>query len=715
MSWQIYTQYDEDSLTMHSNAGLLRRARKALAEVELLSEHDATELLFKVEECEVKLPSEGITKASCNCSAQGSCKHILSSILWIQDNTAVFSETVTQTETNNSSICHESEALNSPKPEQHNIQNTKTALALILEFDTTKIQKQAGKANVRLAYEFVQNWLANEELCTFDIQAEKIIFQTDLSANKVLLYPATGFDGMLSEIADKQKSAGHLACIAYLWLKNSPEQWQWSIDTTQHEQSFANQLSQDDLAFIDELKSICESFIQQGLSHLAKESVMALHIYNMQARAQSLPRLGSLLRSLHGMMKQFLEHHVQIEEQHIFNQIAHLYAYLAALTEVQKLAPEIQSKALLQLRGSIQRDYQQETVEHLIPLGCEWWSAESGARGLTLCFWDVQQKQLKEVTQARANHLDHTFDMQSAAATGVWGSSLSYLLQHQLELTHAKASSDSSFSASSDTRFLQKGLVSDLKKTDLDQLNIGVSQWQNLQTLITPHSSLEQTKTRYVLLRHTSITAPDLNEFEQSFEYRVVDDQNNALRLSIPIEASYRVRIKNLTQLIQNEKVVASLVRIDTTTQPIQLIPCSVFLETAKGLKIFSLDYDRPVQKKSTLAELITGRFEKLLAEKKQWKNHQHYSAIDLLLIEIQTLLEFYANTGRAVLDPTDRNKIQDIAQQFSDLGLDFIANSLKENSPQNNLAPHLLKWRHVLLQLQRLNQRIVLEGQIVS
>ena len=132
-------------------------------------------------------------------------------------------------------------------------------------------------------------------------------------------------------------------------------------------------------------------------------------------------------------------------------------------------------------------------------------------------------------------------------------------------------------------------------------------------------------------------------------------------------------------------------------------------------MKIFSLDYDHPVQKKSTLAELITGRFEKLLAEKKQWKNHQHYSAIDLLLIEIQTLLEFYANTGRAVLDPTDHNKIQDIAQQFSDLGLDFIANSLKINLHQKNLATHLLKWRHVLLQLQRLNQRIVLEGQIVS
>lgn len=714
MSWQIYTQYDEDSLTMHSNAGLLRRARKALAEVELLSQN-RTELLFKVEECDVKLPNEGITKATCNCSAQGSCKHILSSILWIQDNTAIFSESAIPTENIEQTTQHEFQDQNTNISAPQAIENTKSALDLILEFDHAKIQKKAGKANVRLAYEFVQNWLANEKLCTFDIQAEKISFLSDLSPNKVLLYPTAGFEGMLSDIPDKQKIAGHLACIAYLWLKHRPETWQWSIDTVQHEQGSEHQLSADDFEFIDELKAICQNFIQQGLSHLAKESVMALHIYNMQARAQSLPRLGGVLRTLHGTMKQFLENNVQIEEQQIFNQIAYLYAYLVALSEVHRLTPELQMKALAKLRGSVQRDYQQEAVEHLIPLGCEWWNTESGAHGLTVCFWDSKQNQLKEVTQARANHLDRTFDMHSAAATGILGSSLSYVLQHQLELIDAKASSETSLSATSETRFIQKGLVSDLKKSDLDQLNIGVSKWHDLQALITPHSSLEPPKSRYVLLRHNSISAPDLNEFEQSFEYRVVDEQGIAVKLCMPIEPEYRARIKHLTQLIQNDKIVASLIRIDTTTKAIQLIPCSVFLDTAKGLKIFSLDYDYPIQKKSTLAELITGRFEKLLAEKKQWKNHQNYSAIDLLVIEIQTLLEFYANTGRAVLDQDDLHKIQNIAQQFSDLGLDFIAYSLKFNLAKNNLATHLLKWRHVLLQLQRLNQRIILEGQIMS
>jgi len=719
MNWQVYLEYNEDSLTIHSNAGLLRRARKALNQVELI-ENITTQLKFKVEECEVILPDTGITQALCNCSAQGCCKHILSSILWIQDNKQHFSDQTDHIENLQVTQNIENDQQNEYEQKlQKANENHPSALETVLNFDISKIQKKAGKANIRFAFELVQNWLTNNEACQIDIQTEKISFQTDLSTNKVLLYPITGFEGMLSEIPDKQKIAGHLACIAYFFLKKAPEKWHWSIDISkQREQISHSKLSSDDLIFINELKMICQSFIQQGLSHLAKESVMALHIYNMQARAQNLPRLGSLLRALHGTMKQFLEHQIQIEEQHIFNQVAHLYAYLAALTEVQKLEPSKKAEVLNKLRGSIQRVYQQDTVEHLIPLGCEWWSMESGARGLTVCFWDVQQHQLKEVTQARANHLDRSFDMHTAANSGIWGSSLDYLLKHQIELTHAKASSEISFSASSETRFLQKDLFNALNLSYFEQSQIGISKWQDLQKLITPHSSLELPKSRYVLLRHKNITAPDLNEFEQSFEYRVADDQGISLKLTIPIEPEYRGRIKYLTHLIQNdthEKVVATLVRINTTTQQIQLIPCSVFLETPKGLKIFSLDYDHPIQRKNTLAKLITGRFEKLLEQKKQWKNPQHYSAIDLLLSETQSLLEFYANTGRSVFDQEDQQKIQKIAQQFMDLGLNFIAKTLNQNDAQLNLPHLLLKWRHVLIQLQQLNRQIALEGQIMS
>lgn len=710
MSWQIYTQYDEDSLIMHSNAGLLRRARKALNDVELL-QHSDEQLLFKVEECEVLLPIKGITQAQCNCPAQGCCKHIISSILWVQENVAQFStnQLVLENTTESTTLQQSS---NTSVTSEH---ATASAKEQLLDFDPNKIQKQAGKANIRLAYEFIQNWLAQPEQCQIDIQTNKISFQTDLSPDPVLLYPATGFEGILSEINHKQKIAGHLACVAYFFLQYAPEKWQWSIELNEQQNNPNQQLALDDREFIEELKTICQNFIQHGLSHLAKENVMSLHILNMQARAQNLPRLGSLLRTLHGTMRQFLEDDIQVDEQQIYNQLAHLYAYLTALSEIESLNPEFQTEALAKLRGVIQRDYQNETIAHLIPLGCEWWSTDSGAHGLTVCFWDVSEQQIKEVTQARANHLDRTFDMHSAANTGIWGSSLSFLLQHQLELTHAKSSSDTQLSASTDTRFLQKGSFNELTISDLDQMNIGVSEWQTLQEMFVPHSSLEQLKSRYVLLRHRSINAPELNELEQYFEYRVTDQQDIALKLVIPIEAEYRVRIKHLTHLIQNEKILATLVRVETTQQQLQFIPCSVIWQSSKGLKIFSLDYDHPIQKKSSLAELITGRIEKLLEQKKQWQKQQHLSALEVLVLETQTLLEFYANTGRSQFDRDDQDKLNELAQQFADLGLSFIRNTLQMGSTQDALATQLLKWRHVLLQLQRLNQRIVLEGQVTS
>lgn len=710
MSWQIYTQYDEDSLIMHSNAGLLRRARKALNDVELL-QHSDEQLLFKVEECEVLLPIKGITQAQCNCPAQGCCKHIISSILWVQENVAQFSTNQLVLENTTESTIQQQSSNTSVTPEHA----TASAKEQLLDFDPSKIQKQAGKANIRLAYEFIQNWLAQPEQCQINIQTNKISFQTDLSPDPVLLYPATGFEGILSEINHKQKIAGHLACVAYFFLQYAPEKWQWSIELNEQQNNPNQQLALDDREFIEELKTICQNFIQHGLSHLAKENVMSLHILNMQARAQNLPRLGSLLRTLHGTMRQFLEDDIQVDEQQIYNQLAHLYAYLTALSEIESLNPEFQTEALAKLRGVIQRDYQNETIAHLIPLGCEWWSTDSGAHGLTVCFWDVSEQQIKEVTQARANHLDRTFDMHSAANTGIWGSSLSFLLQHQLELTHAKSSSDTQLSASTDTRFLQKGSFNELTISDLDQMNIGVSEWQTLQEMFVPHSSLEQLKSRYVLLRHRSINAPELNELEQYFEYRVTDQQDIALKLVIPIEAEYRVRIKHLTHLIQNEKILATLVRVETTQQQLQFIPCSVIWQSSKGLKIFSLDYDHPIQKKSSLAELITGRIEKLLEQKKQWQKQQHLSALEVLVLETQTLLEFYANTGRSQFDRDDQDKLNELAQQFADLGLSFIRNTLQMGSTQDALATQLLKWRHVLLQLQRLNQRIVLEGQVTS
>lgn len=710
MSWDIYLHYDEESLALHSNAGLIRRAKKSQDDVQL-QQQESTTLKFKLEDCEVCLPDSGITQAQCSCPAQGCCKHILSSIFWLQHNASQFSDATISNEIGASTEQQTETSIHTPQTEiSTQNQSTKSALSFALELHAPTLCKAIGKAQTRLAHEIWQQFCLHANECHIELGQDKINFQSTFSKQAILFFPKTGLQGMLSDVPDTQKNAIHLACIAYLFHLHAPEQWQWS-DDLQNNMAKPDELTANDLLFIQELQQLCQQFIQQGLSHLAKESVLALHILNMQARAQNLPRLASLLRQLHGMMRQFLEHDVQIDEQQIFSQLSYLNAYLIALQNAQK-DPEYFKR----LKGTIQRDYQAESIAHLIPLGCEWWQTDSGARGLTLTFWDVEAHHTREVTQARANYLDSTFDKNSVSHTGIWGTSLDYLLQHQIQLTHAKSNTEIQLSATTDTRFLQRADFHELNMSTFAEQNIGIDRWADLYQLLQPQSSLELHPERYVLLRHQEISDPELNEQAQCFECRIQDVDGMQLKLTLPIEGEYQLRIKHLTTLIhQNTHIYATLVRLDLRQQNVVLIPCSLILKGQKNLEIFSLDYHSPRTKKNTLATLIHGRIEKMLKQKKQWQQQEHRSPLDLAIHQTQTLLEFYANTGRAVLDSEDRQKLQLLAQHFQDLGLDLLHQSLIHGLTHPNLAMQLLKWRHVLLQLQRLQFKLPLEGQVMS
>lgn len=722
MSWLIYLHYDEDSLALHSNAGLIRRAKKALDQVQYQAPADTDikqlqQLSFQVEEGQVQLNPEGIAAAECSCSAQGCCKHILSSILWMQQHAELFNgnaAAATETTTKDSSNTAETPPDLTPvQPSIDPAQAQQQTLSAALALDSAAILKKTTKAMRRLAYQFFLDWQQQPEHCQIEIQADKISFLTELSPNKIQLFPAIGFAGMLSDLPSKQQAAVHLACLAQLFQQHATA-WAWPEDLlqTEAEQTAPVQLEVEDLALIGELQQITQHFMRQGLSHIAHESVLSLHILNMQARAQNLPRLASELRQLHGIMRQFLsEDDHQIDENQVFDQLAYFYAYLAAL-----LGNQTQPEKLKQLKGSSQRDYQQQQFAHMIPLGCEWWQLDSGARGLSLYYWDAEQQQHYEVTQARANHLDTTFDKNSAAQSGIWGSNIDYLLQHQIELTQAKTSDNNRLSASSDTRFIEKAEFKQLSVEQLAQPGLAIDDWQQLDALIRPSSSVNRNAQRYVLLRHQEIEKPELNEVEQCFECRVINSHGHRLKLSMPVESHYENRLRHFNGLIFNAKPIATLVRIDLSQQRARLIPCSVILQKKDGLSIFSLDYHYPPRPpKANVFELIAGRIEKMLKQKKQWQAGLNYTPLELLLLHSQALLAFYANIGRAQLDPLDQEKLIGFRQQFEDLGLHLITQQCDLLLKTNNLAHHLLQCRHLLIQLQRLQYRFELESQTMS
>lgn len=720
MSWLIYLHYDEESLALHSNAGLIRRAKKALDQVqyqaiEATDLSQVQQLSFQVEDGQVKLTPQGIATAECSCPAQGCCKHILSSILWMQQHTALFNPIDTAPSATDSALDQSTEAASATTPAPlDSAQAIQHCLSTALDLDSANILKKANKATRRLAYQFYQAWQQQPEQCQIEVQADKISFLTVLSPNKIQLFPTLGFDGMLSDLPSKHQAAAHLACLACLFERHTANTWLWPDELVQADAEHLqpSKLEVEDIALIEELQQICCHFIRQGLSHIAHESVLALHILNMQARAQNLPRLAAELRQLHGLMRQFInDDEVQIDEAQLFDQLAHFYSYLAAL-----LASQSQPEALTALKGSKQRDYQQQQIAHLIPLGCEWWQLDSGARGLTLCYWDVEQQQQLEVTQARANHLDTTFDKNSAAQKGIWGSNIDYLLQHQIELTQAKMTDNRRISASAETRFVEKVEFKQLSLDHFDQLGLAISDWRELDALIHPSSSLAPNPQRYVLLRHQEMSKPELNEMDQCFECRVEDQQGLSVQLSMPVDGNYEQRLKHFGSLILSAKPVATLARIDLSQSRVRLIPCSVILQKKDGLSIFSLDYHYPPRPpKANVFELITGRIEKMLKQKKQWLNTPNYSPLELLTQQSQALLAFYANIGRAQLDPLDQDKLTAYHQQFDELGLSTVAALLNKLLNCHDLAHVLLQSRHLLGLLQRLQYRFELESQIMS
>lgn len=121
-----------------------------------------------------------------------------------------------------------------------------------------------------------------------------------------------------------------------------------------------------------------------------------------------------------------------------------------------------------------------------------------------------------------------------------------------------------------------------------------------------------------------------------------------------------------------------------------------------------------PAPAKKNVFELISGRIEKLMAQKKQWQNTAQPKGLTLLLLHSQNLISYYANTGRPQFDPEDQQQLSNIAHQFQDLGLDVIAQSLQQGlqprMQHQHLAHALLQWRLLFGHVQALQHRLPIE-----
>lgn len=686
----IYLNYDDDALATFANMGLVRRAKKSLDEVKLIDDKQG-DLIFELESFCITLPKDGIANAKCTCPANECCKHILASILYLKEHHSTLFTDNDNNPTTNQAI---NQADDTPNNDAHI-----SIIDDLLSQDPKDLQKQLKKSDRLLAFSHYQELIGDDKV-NIDETDNKLKIYLKAFDKEVYYFKGLSLKGMLSELPDKQKSAIHLALIAYVFYKHNKD-WQWT-DEVQVFVSEQNHLSDDELIFIDDLKTLCVNFLKQGLSHLAKESVLSLHLLNIQARTYQMPNLARIIRRLYGKMTALLNEDIHSKEESIFNELAFLYHYLQSFSNAHITQ---NGEHLEKLRGKLINTGDDIIIQKLIPLGADWWETNTGAKGISFCFYNGDDNTLINVNNGRANSLDSTFHKHSAYQTGIFGASVDYLKTHAICLTKGKLKDNGTLAPSELSRYQELFELKTLNADTFKQEVIGIDDWQQLNTLISPTSRLFLTYPNYVLFYPTNIHLPDLDEINQDFLVRIDDVNDTGLLLSLRVSAINESKLKNLEYLLKHQNIFGILAKVVVDDDCITFAPCALLLERKAStpyVEIFNLDYDDIYgyyRKKelSVFVSELAGRIAKLLEQKRTAKITQKpKDTIELLIARTLSILAFYANTGRP-LEADDQNELLSLAGSFLNIGLAVVYDNIQTlcQSPSDKDA--LLKLRYVL------------------
>ncbi|HGN1705130.1 TPA: SWIM zinc finger family protein [Providencia rettgeri] len=657
MSWKnSYLQYDDDALAVFANVGLLRRARKDL-ENEKVTPSDLETGTFNSDGQTVVLDIQGVQKATCDCSASGCCKHILAAVLWVQSNT------------NENSSAQEAAA-------------TEPLLTELLALQPEALMKQVSKPDNRLAFSLLQTW-QTREVAFEDLNSQLKIILPEYD-EPIIYMRGNGFQGMISSLPEKHKKALHLAVIAKL-MQQHGQVWDWPEDL-QPNQANPETLSADDKAVIETIEQFILDMLRQGLSHISQSSAAQLHLLNMSARAEGLPRLANYLKRLSQQVKLLADKHFTMDEGKVLRLIAEIAAYLHQLS----VADEDQ---LTKLKGGQRRQYtEQSATLDLLPIDANWWKTQSGAIGATFSFWDRQNKKVIQCTQGRANNLDPTFTRQNVWQTlAVWKHTADNLLKAPFKLHSPRLSDEGTLSTSGESFAVstnQKSIT--MSEYQGVQSEYGFTDWQvaaNALTKLTDDNNFEP-----ILLHLADYEQLYWDETEQCILWPVVDTQKNQAFLRLNWQGNENHKIEEL-RFITKQKwpVCAVTVQVDHSQQILQLVPKTLWLKKDHGIELFYLDFEA-IPRKAKQSNFINKIMEYMA--KKPQKNQIFISDTTLasqLVRPLLSILETQACTGRQRLSQAQYDEIVSVISTFEDLGALWLATQLGALAASRDLPPRLL------------------------
>lgn len=558
-----WRNYDDDALAALASAGLLRRAAKDVEAGKVgWAEDDLAGGTIVADGQRVQVAAGGPGAARCDCPAPGICKHILAAALWLR--TAPPQGAKSAADDGPAPVAPPAVPATPAAPQDSDV------LADVLALDQAAVFKAAGIAAARKAAGLLQE----VEDAAIAVQGT-VLAITLPGLHLVCRYVAgAGFAGMVSAAEPRLHKALHLLALISVWRAHGHAiAWPSAIGADPAAgpgQDVSAAMNADERAFLTQARALVHELCAGGWSHVGDIAAPQLRALATSARVESFPRLAGLLRGLAGTADLLARRDFGADER----QALRLAAEITALAEALERAGPADAALVARLRGSARRSFDTGATLELLPLGAHWWERRSGARGLTVAFWDPAACQVRAAVLARRDGSDPGFSKAGAWKHGaLWPGTgaPAALAGSSLVLDQPRLAEDGRLGlggnggaeagidggAGGGTR---AGTLPGWPLHDPRWQVAGFDDWRALRAAVAGGAGLLGERLELALLRPAACDPPQLDEVRQEIRWRVHDRHGQALLLRLPYEAWKSARLDNLEAWTASGVAIAGIV-----------------------------------------------------------------------------------------------------------------------------------------------------------
>ncbi|ESQ80360.1 hypothetical protein [Asticcacaulis sp. YBE204] len=487
------TVFDEAALILLANKGLVRRAARDVAEgMAAIQDANAETVTVTCDGDTVRLDRRGPAFAICTCPAPGVCRHRLAAVLFVQ------SQTMTDT----------TEAVTVGSGAETDV------AALPLD----DLRKWAGKANWRAALELAEGGAD----VVPDAQGFSVTFPDEGPVVRILT--GLGPEGMVSKTAPAGRKAVHTAA----WLVVRAH---LTLDAPgDSPRDFA--VAQTELTgvapeFLDAVTATLEDVLRLGFN-LAPESLEErLFLLSVSSRADALPRLAALLRTLSAQIRSRRRRDFAFDPDRCLETVSAAFLLVSALRGVGETTPPDLRDMLF---GQSRRAYASGGTLHIVGCGTDVWTTPSGARGVTGYFYEPAADRWLTASLMRGANQDPGFDpVRAYERESLWsGRTLKDLAHAGIHLDKAQVSDDGRLSAASGVAVMS---IQARNLIDIEAWPCLFDDWQALEARLTSRAS--SGRGELVLLRPAALARPEFDDLSQVLTWPVQDKKGRWVALSL--------------------------------------------------------------------------------------------------------------------------------------------------------------------------------------